>query len=322
MSEARYYLGKEAKIMKQIGFPEIEKKKYTRQEWQLFFLVLPFMIILFLLAYVPVFGWIISLYDYRPGIPLFENDYIGLKYFKSFLQDRDVLKALKNTAIFSGISFILTPLPMLFAVCLNEISSTRYRKLVQTATTLPHFISWVILYSFVFAMVSNDGVVNKVGMSLGLFSSPIRPLQDEDIVYGFQIALMNWKGLGWASIIYIAAIAGIEQEQYEAALIDGAGRFKTALYITIPNLLPTFVVLLLMDVSNFVNTGYEQYFVFKNAFVYDKIEVLDLYIYRMGLQLGDYSYATAVGIMKSFISITLLFVSNAIAKKVRGEAIV
>lgn len=292
------------------------------QEWRLFFLVLPLMVAVLLLAYVPIAGWIISFYDFRAGIPLFKNTFIGFKYFKDILTDLDILNSLKNTLIFSGINFLLTPLPILFAICLNEISSTRYRKFVQTVTTLPHFVSWVILYSFVFAMVSNDGVVNQLGAKYDWWTTPIKPLQNLKIVYPFQIGLLKWKSLGWDSIIYIAAIAGIDQEQYEAAYIDGAGRFRTAISITLPNLLPTFVVLLLLNISNIVNTGYEQYFVFKNSIVYDRIEVLDLYIYRMGLQLGDYSYATAVGMLKSVISITMLFVTNTLAKKIRGESIV
>lgn len=301
---------------------QTKKVKWKRSEWNLFFLALPFIIIIFLLSYVPLFGWIISFFDYKTGIPLFENEFIGLKYFISIFRDRDVLNALKNTLVFSAISFVLAPLPMLFAVCLNEISHGKYRKFVQTATTLPHFISWIILYSFAFALFSTEGVMNQVLMNAGITEEPILPLQNPNIVYPLQIALGNWKELGWGAIIYIAAIAGIDQEQYEAARIDGAGRFQSALHITIPSLMPTFIVMLLLKVSNIINTGYEQYFVFKNALVYDKIEVLDLYIYRMGLQLGDYSYATAVSILKSIISIFLLFLANAIAKKVRGTSIV
>lgn len=298
-----------------------KKKKWKKGEWSLFFLVLPLMILLFFIAYVPLVGWIIAFFDFRPGISLFDNKFIGFKYFASVFRDKDVLKSLKNTLIFSGVNFCLTPLPMIFAVCLNEIKNSKFRKFVQTATTLPHFVSWIILYSFVFALFSTEGVVNSMLMDLGVIENPILPLENKDIVYPLQIALSKWKELGWSSIVYIAALAGIDQEQYEAAYLDGAGRFKSALYITIPNLLPTFVTLLILNVSNLINTGYDQYFVFKNAMVYDKIEVLDLYIYRMGLQLGDYSYATAVGILKSIVSITLLLIANTVAKKVRGESI-
>jgi len=298
-----------------------KKPKWKKGEWKLFWMVVPFSILLFFLAYVPIFGWVISLYDFRPGIPLFENEFIGFKYFKSVFHDKDVLRSLGNTLIFSGVNFALKPLPMIFAVCLNEITSTRFRKFVQTSTTLPHFVSWIILYSFAFALFSSDGVMNNILKDLGVIEESLLPLQNNDIVYPMQIALTNWKELGWGAIVYIAAIAGIDQEQYEAARLDGASRFQSAIHITIPNLMPTFVTLLILGVSNIINTGYEQYFVFKNSIIYDKIEVLDLYIYRMGLQLGDYSYATAVGILKSFVSITLLVIANTIAKKVRGESI-
>ena len=300
---------------------KLQKRKWKKDEWRLLFMVLPLMVLVFLIFYVPLLGWIISFYDYRSGVPLFENEFIGMKYFISVFRDKDVLRSLRNTLIFSGINFVLTPLPMIFAVLLNEISSTKFRKFVQSATTLPHFVSWVILYSFAFAMFSSEGVINTLLMGLGLRDTPILPLQNENIVYPFQIALNKWKQVGLNSIVYIAAIAGIDQEQYEAAKLDGAGRFRSALHITIPNLMPTFVTLLILNVSNIINTGYEQYFVFKNSIVYDKIEVLDLYIYRMGLQLGDYSYATAVGILKSFVSIALLVSANAIAKKVRGNSL-
>lgn len=298
-----------------------KKVSWKRSEWNLFFVVFPIMIIVFFLRYVPLAGWIISFFDYKPVKPLFESEFIGLKYFLAVFKDKDILRTLKNTLIFSGITFALTPLPMIFAVCLNEITHVKYRKFVQIVTTLPHFISWVIVYSFAFAIFSSEGVMNKILMGNGIIENAILPLQNPDIVYPVQIALAQWKGLGWSAIIYIAAIAGIDQEQYEAARIDGAGRFKMAQYITIPNLMPTFITLLLLNVSNIINTGYEQQFIFKNSLIYDEIEVLDLYIYRMGLQLGDYSYATAVGILKSLISISLLFISNALAKKFRGNSI-
>ena len=298
-------------------------KKKQKKEWVLFFMALPFLAAVLLLKYVPLMGWAYALFQYRPGKALYECAFVGMKYFKMVLTDPDILNALKNTLVFSGIGFLLSPLPMLFAICLNEISFPRFRKLTQTVTTLPHFISWVICYSLAFAMFSSEGVVNNLLYTkLGLLSAPSSLLTNEKLVYVFQTALAQWKDLGWSSIIYIAAISGVDQELYEAASIDGAGRFQSALHITLPSLLPTFIVLLILSVSNFVNTGYEQYYVFKNAIVYDKIEVLDLYIYRMGMQLGDYSYATAVGIMKSVVSVVMLAVANLLARRVRGTSIV
>ncbi|NLD87052.1 MAG: sugar ABC transporter permease [Clostridiales bacterium] len=278
------------------------------------------MIMVFMFSYVPICGWIISFYEYRTGVPLFENEFVGFKYFKLFFTDKQVLRVIKNTLIFSGIGYALAPLPMVFAILLNEIKSTRFRKIAQTITTLPNFISWVIVYALAFALFSTDGVVNEV---LKMFGSDkvTNLLTNKDIVYLFQTIISQWKGLGWGSIIYIAAIAGIDQELYEAAAIDGAGRFGSAIHITLPGLMPTFITLLILSISNLINTGFQQYFVFKNSVVYDKLEVLDLYIYKQGLQIFDYSYSTAVGMIKSVISIVMLTIANIVAKRVRGNSI-
>ncbi len=299
----------------------LRRKKSTKQ-WSLLWLTLPFMIIILLMNYVPIGGWILSVFDYRAGKSLFNCDFVGLKYFKMILSDRNIPMILKNTITFSAIWFLISWFPMAFAVLLNEVQKSRFRKFAQTMTTLPNFISWVIIYSLAFALFSTDGVLNVIIHQLGGPEAATNILADDSLVYGVQTAIAQWKGLGWASIIYIAAISGIDQEQYEAAMIDGAGRFRCAWHITIPSILPTYVVLLLLDISNILNTGYEQYFLFKNAITAPKIEVLDLYVYRMGLQLADYSYATAVGIVKSVISIAMLFGANAIAKKIRGSSIV
>ena len=178
----------------------------------------------------------------------------------------------------------------------------------------------IIVYALAFAMFSNDGVINSVLRNAGS-TLQIDWLTNKKIVYIFQTCISQWKGLGWGAIIYIAAIAGIEQEQYEAAAIDGAGRFRQALHITLPGLMPTFLVLFLLSVANFMSTGFQQYFIFQNSMVANKIEVLDLYIYKQGLKLFDYSYSTAIGIIKSIISIVLLFFANYLARKVRGTNI-
>ena len=295
-------------------------KKKGRKNWELFFVAIPFMIMVVMFSYVPLAGWIISFFEYKPGRPLFDCAFVGFKYFKLFLTDRDVYRVLKNTLIFSGIGYLISPLPMLFAMGLNEIYCTRFKKFAQTMTTLPHFISMVIVYALAFAMFSTDGVVNTVLRSLGS-SAQISWLTNKKIVYLFQTCISQWKGLGWSAIIYIAAIAGIEQEQYEAAAIDGAGRFRQALHITLPGLMPTFLVLFLLSIAHFMGTGFQQYFIFQNSMVASKIEVLDLYIYKQGLKLFDYSYSTAIGIIKSVISIVLLFFANYLARRVRGSNI-
>jgi ABC-type polysaccharide transport system permease subunit len=295
----------------------IKKKKYN---WTYFYLALPFMLIIILFRYIPLFGWVLSLYEFRPGTPLTETPFVGLKYFKMLAASRDFFRTFKNTMIFSVLGYVLLPLPMIFAILLNEVTGSKARKVFQTLTTLPHFISWVIVYSLAFALFSSEGVVNTVANKIGLPTQ--RLITNADAVYWFQTVILQWKTLGWSAIIYIAAIAGIDQELYEAATVDGAGRLRCAWHITLPSLIPTFIVLALLAIANFVNTGLDQYFVFRNPFVYDNIEVLELYTYRVGLELFDYSYATAVGIFKSVISVVLLFTTNWIAKKARGTSII
>jgi ABC-type polysaccharide transport system permease subunit len=288
--------------------------------WNLFFLALPFMFIVLFFNYIPLLGWSLSFVEYRVGNPLFKNEWVGLKYFRLLFTSRDFFRVMKNTAIFSLLNYALLPLPMIFAILLNEIPSKHFRKTAQTLSTLPHFISWIIVYSLAFALFSNDGLINTALVALKLPRQNL--LLNAGAVYIFQTMTLQWKTLGWEAIIYIAALAGIDQELYEAATVDGAGRLRCAWHITVPGLMPTFIVLALLAIANFANSGIDQYFVFKNAFVYDNIEVMDLYTYRIGLELFDYSYATAVGIFKSFISIVLLFLTNYIAKKTRGVSII
>jgi putative aldouronate transport system permease protein len=230
-----------------------------------------------------------------------------------------MLRALKNTIIFSAINLVLMACPLLFAILLNEIGHKGFKRVVQTITTLPYFISWVIVYSLAFALFSNEGLVNRLLAPLGIEQSILTNVK---AVYWFQSLIYQWKTIGWNAIIYISAITGIDQDLYEAATVDGAGRIRCAWHITVPGIMPTFLVLMLLNISGFVNTGIEQHFAFKNAIIYDNIETLDLYTYRLGLQLFDYSFATAVGIFKSAVSIALLCVTNIFAKKIRGESIV
>ena len=287
-----------------------------RKAWNLFFLALPLMLLVFMFNYVPLLGWVLSLFEYIPGTPLLKNKFVGLKYFRILFTSRDMARVMFNTIMFSLIRLALLACPMFFAGLLNEIGSKRFRKSIQTLTTLPYFISWIIVYSLAFSMFSSEGLITQ---ALGMKQSI---LTDKDAVYWFQSLLTLWKNLGWDAIIYIAAIAGIPQELYEAAAVDGAGYFRRAIYITIPELMNTFIVLLLLFIANFINNGMDQYFAFRNTLVLDQIENLELYSYRLGLQLGDYSFATAVGIFKSVVSIALLFAANTFAKKVRGTPII
>lgn len=299
------------------------KKVMKKSSVMLLVLVLPFVLFIFAFYYVPLLGWILAFFNYKPGIPLSRTPFVGLKYFQMmFSGGSDMLRSLRNTFAMYLLGLLCTPLPMIFAILLNEIRCRPFKKIVQTTTTMPNFISWIIVFSFAFSLFSTDGLVNNLLTKLHLISTPTNLLGNSDIVWVFQTLLGLWKGLGWSAIIYIAAIAGIDGELYDAARVDGAGRFRCTLHITIPGLMPTFLVLLLLSLSNILSVGFDQYLLFYNSLVADKIEVLDYYVYRLGIVASNYSYGTAVGIFKSVVSITMLFLINYIAKRVRGSSLI
>lgn len=300
-------------------------KRFKKDGVYLFLLALPFVAAVFLFSYLPLAGWIYAFFDYTPGIPLSQTDFVGLEKFMDVVANgEDVLRVLRNTAVLSFMSILTSPLPVILAILLTEVKSNKFKKVVQTVTTLPNFIGWVIIFSLSFAMFSSEGLLNQILMDTGIISEPLNVLANEGNVWFFQTGLLLWKTVGWSSIIYLAAIAGIDSEQYDAAKVDGANRFRTILHVTVPGIVPTFVVLLLLSVGSLLNAGssMDQYLVFYNTLVADKIEVLDLYVYRLGLVVNDYSFATAVGILKTIVSIMLLFTVNTISKKVRGESII
>ena len=293
-----------------------------RKDYKLLYYALPFMMIVLLFNYVPIFGWIYAFFDYIPGVKLKDSEFVGLEYFKLIFTDANVWRSLTNTFIFAILGILFSSLPMFFAILLNEVKNGPVRKIVQTFTTLPNFISWVIIFSLAFTLFSSDGLITTMLLKIGIGTDGQNLLGDGKAVYIFQSLLGLWKGLGWSSIIYLAAIAGIDQEQYEAARVDGAGYFRCAIHITMPAMIGTFVVLFILNIGNFLNTGYEQYLLFKNSMTADNIEVLDLYAYRIGLENMDYSYGVAISIIKSVVSVVLVTFANLVAKKARGSAVV
>jgi len=297
--------------------------KLNRTRLMLTLMTLPFVAFVFMFHYVPLHGWIYSFYDYVPGIPLFKNRFIGLENFQYILKDTsNIRRVLTNTFIFYFLGLLTSIIPVVLAILLSECRSRRFKKLVQTTTTLPNFISWVIVFSLAFNIFYSEGLLNRILMALGVISEPILLLASKDGVYVFQTLLAVWKGAGWGSIIYLAAITSIDQELYEAVAIDGAGRWARIKYVTLPGIVPTLIVLLLLQVSNLLSVGLEQYLVFSNNMVQRNIEVLDYYTFRVGLQNRDYSYAIAIGMLKTIISVILLFSVNKLSKRLRGETII
>jgi ABC-type polysaccharide transport system permease subunit len=204
---------------------------------------------------------------------------------------------------------------------ISEAPSNWFKKFVQSTTTLPNFVSWIIVFSLAYSVFSSTGTLNNLLQFLHI-NVTTNLLGDDSIVWFFQTALNQWKTLGWSAIIYLAAIASIDNELYDAASVDGAGRFRKIIHVTLPGISSTFIVILLLSASNILSLGLDQYMVFYNSLVADHIETIDYYVYRTGLLSNDYSFATAIGISKTVVSIILLFSINGISKKIRGNSII
>lgn len=304
----------------------MESKKKNKEGMKLFLLIVPFLILSFLFSYFPLHGWIYALYDYRAPLKLSQCEFVGLKWFKTLFsnptQVSQLMTVMKNTFAMSLLGIATSFLPVLFAVFLNEIKCKWFKNLVQTFTTLPNFISWTLVYSVAFCLFSTTGMLNTVLQSIGLISEPLKILDSGEHVWLSMLLWNTWKGLGWGAIMYLAAIAGIDQELYEAARVDGAGRWHLIKNITIPSLMPTYFVMLMLSVANFLNNGMDQYYVFQNAFNKQSIQVLDLYVYNIGMTGKSLSLATAIGVLKSAVSVTLLAIVNFVSKRTRGESII
>ena len=211
---------------------------------------------------------------------------------------------------------------MVFAIFLNEINCRPYKKFVQTVTTLPNFISWVLVFSIAYGVFNSTGAVNTILQELGITNEPIMFLQSDRHIW-FKMWLWNtWKNAGWAAIMYIAAITGIDGELIEAAKVDGATRRQIIWHIEIPSILPTYFVLVMLQLANFLSNGMEQFYVFENSFNKDTIDVLDLYVYNLAMGAGGYSLSTAISMLKSIVSVVLLSATNLISRKVRGEGFI
>ena len=292
-----------------------------------FLYILPFLILVAVFSYFPLYGWIYAFHDYRPPFPITNETFVGFKWFATIVNNpvrlKNVMRVLRNTFAMSGISLAFSWFPMVFAVFLNEIKCKPFRKFVQTVTTLPNFISWVLVFAFAFTLFGTNGAVNSVLQDLGFISKPISFLKSTDHLWFKMWLWLTWKNAGWAAIMYLAAISGIDEQMIEAAKVDGATRMQIIWSITIPSLLPTYFVIVMLNLANFLSNGMEQYYVFQNAFNQDYIEVLDLYVYNMATSgTGMYPLSTAISILKSIVSIVLLCITNSASKLIRGEGFI
>lgn len=291
-----------------------------------FLYICPFLALVAIFAYYPLYGWVYAFFDYRPPFPLDIHKFVGFKWFISMVENpvkaKQVLSVLRNTFAMSGLNLFFSWFPMVFAIFLNEINCRWYKKFVQTVTTLPNFISWVLVFSIAYGVFNSTGAVNTILQELGITNEPIMFLQSDRHIW-FKMWLWNtWKNAGWAAIMYIAAITGIDGELIEAAKVDGATRRQIIWHIEIPSILPTYFVLVMLQLANFLSNGMEQFYVFENSFNKDMIDVLDLYVYNLAMGAGGYSLSTAISMLKSIVSVVLLSATNLISRKVRGEGFI
>jgi putative aldouronate transport system permease protein len=307
--------------------PEIGAKYEIAPKYRLFLMILPFLVLVSLFAYLPLWGWRYAFFNYTPGIDLAMEDFVGLKWldfiFRNEATRSQIMQVLKNTFAMSGIGLATAWLPMVFAIFLAEMKSVRFRRRIQTLTTIPNFISWVLVYGIAFSIFSTEGFLNTILINMGVIESGSNHLLSPDNTWLKMWLWGTWKGLGWGAIIYIASISGIDLQLYEAATVDGAGRFQKMWHVTVPGLMSTFFVLLLLAIANVLSNGMDQYLVFSNPANMRDIRVLDLHVYLLGLREGDQiPLATLIGMLKTVISVTLLFVANRASKWLRGESIV
>lgn len=304
----------------------LESKMRMEEKYHLFLLFVPILALAFVFSYLPLWGWRYAFFDYRAGGNLTMDNFVGFKWFTILFNNpttrADFFRVIKNTLAMSGLGILTSWIPMAFAIFLTQVRSKRFRRVVQTFTTVPNFLGWVIVYAIALAIFSTDGFVNNFLNNVMGITANTNYLMSNSHMWIKMLLWGLWKGLGWSAIIYVSSITGIDASLYEAADMDGAGRFAKMWHVTVPCLLPTFFVLLLMSIANILSNGMEQYLVFSNAINSQNLEVLDLYVYNLGIGNGQIPMSTAIGMFKSVISVILLFVANTTSKKLRGESIV
>ncbi len=295
--------------------------RVIRRDWQLYaLLALPIAYYL-VFKYGPMIGNIIAFRKYVPGGNFLGERWIGLKYFKMFIFDSNFWNIFRNTLRISFFSLIFGfPAPIIFALLLNEIRSRHFKKAVQTVSYLPHFLSIVVVAGMIMEILSpSGGIINQI--VIAVTGKPIQFMQKSNYFVWIYVFSGMWQQVGWGAIIYLAALTGISPELYEAAEIDGANRLQQTFYVTIPGILPTVIVLLILNVGNLLNVGFEKIMLLYNPMIYDKADVISTYLYRMAMQMNSFSYATAIGLFNAVIGLILVASANKISKMVTGSAL-
>ena len=296
----------------------VATKKSLRQRmyeyrW-IYFLGIPGIVLLFFMNYLPMRNLLMAFQDYNPHLGLLKSPWVGLEHFQTLFQDPKFYNMLKNTLIISGLSLLTFPAPIILALIMNEVRNAAFKKFVQTAVYLPHFLSWIIVTGILHDMLSGTGIVNEFLVNMHIIDQPINFFAHTGYFWPIVAFANVWKETGWNAIIYLAAITSIDPSLYEAASIDGAGRWAKIKYVTLPGIKPTIIILLLMNVGNVLNAGFEIQYLLGNGLIQKVSQTIDIYVLKWGISQGDYAIGTAAGIFKSVVSIILIFIANRIAK--------
>lgn len=298
------------------------------KERYLHLMIWPVIIWLIILQYVPMFGLQIAFKDYRFNKGVLLSPFVGLRHFRSFITDPYIVDVITNTLGMSLIKvFLMFPVPIVLAILLNEVRADPFRRTIQTISYFPHFISWTIVALMATTWLSpSRGFVNHFLVAVGVLKKPYLFLGDPKAFWWIALALEIWKSAGWGSIIYLAAIAGVEQEMYESAIIDGANRLQRVVHVTLPSILGTIMIMFIINVGNMLYGGlyasnFQVSYLLGNPLNNPRSEILDTYILKVGISLGRYSYATAVGLVSAIISFFLLITANKISERTTEKSL-
>ena len=291
------------------------------KNWELYLFVLPAVAYIILYCYLPMYGVQIAFKDYRVGKGIEGSAWVGLKHFQKFLSTPSCLQLIRNTLNLSlywlAVGF---PMPILFALVVNELADGRFKKFIQTISYAPHFISTVVMVSMITMFLdASNGIVNKLIGYLGIGPYPFMTVA----AWFPTIYVVSgvWQNLGWSAIIYFAALSGIDPELHEAAMIDGAGRLKRIWHINLPGILPTVTILLILSVGNIMSVGFEKVYLMQNALNTETSEIISTFVYKMGLQYNQYSYSSAIGLFNSAINFVLLVTVNFVTRRIGGTSL-
>lgn len=291
-----------------------------RKNWLIYLMLVPVIVYLLIFCYAPMYGVVIAFKDFKPRLGIMGSEWVGLKYFKEFVGSVFFGRTLKNTLMLSGLNLLFGfCAPIVFAILLNEVRNLRFKKMVQTVTYLPHFITTVIIASLILIFTDSDGFITQIVNSVTGHEGSL--IGDKHMFRPVYVISDIWQSFGWGSIVYLAAIMGINPELYEAARIDGANKFKQIIHVTIPGMLPIIVIMFIMAVGGLMNVGWEKAFLLQSPVTYDTSDIISTFVYRKGFEDMNYSYSAAVGLFNSMINLILLVGANKMSRRVNGSGL-